>query len=252
MNIIKTTYTFIAAFILFGCAGTNSHDPYERYNRKIHAFNESVDKAFIKPVAKGYQAVTPKIAQQGIGNALSNLAHPKYMVHDILQGNPKEFLEHSHRFLINSTFGIAGIFDLTTPFKLPAHQSNDMGITFARYGWKNSNYFILPLLGPGTVRDSFGRFIDIGINPYQYYMNAYASSALLSLSLIHLRAQLLDLENVAKKAALDAYVFQRETFMQFRHNQLYQRGYVSSKVPIFSDEDEDEPSILDLARDKHR
>ncbi len=246
--VATATLLFIAA-----CAGQNPHDPYEGYNRKVHAFNTAFDEAISRPVAKGYTIVVPQPVRRSFGHAFSNLDDTKVAVIDVTQGRFEKAAESLHRFVFNSTFGLLGFIDLTNAFNLPKKHTNDFGTTLAKYGWKKSNYFVIPFIGPSTPRDGIGVIGDIFARPYIYAMNKYASAGLTAASLVHLRSELLDVDSVSKKAALDAYVFQREAYLQYRNNLLQERGVkLTSKVDPADLDDEDELSIAEMARRRHQ
>lgn len=255
-SLIKFTSLLVAGIVLAACAGTphNPHDPYEGYNRNVYAFNTAFDKAISKPVAEGYKFVVPQTVRTGFGNAFSNLGDTRTAVIDLTQGQFVGALESVHRFVFNSTFGILGLIDLTESFNLPAKHTNDFGTTLAKMGWKNSNYFVIPFLGPSTPRDGWGVVGDLFATPHNYMLNKYASAGLTVAGLVHLRSELLDVDSVTKKAALNPYVFQREAFMQYRTETLRKRGVTMPNHDQYVDygDDDDEMSISDLARKRNQ
>lgn len=140
------------------------HDPYEGWNRRVFAFNEVVDKATLEPAAKAYRAVTPRIARTGVRNVLSNLGAPVVFVNDVLQGNPDRAGTTFSRFAVNSTFGIAGIFDVAAASGLEGHRE-DFGQTLAVWGVDSGPFLVLPIAGPSNARDLVGTGVDVAINP---------------------------------------------------------------------------------------
>ena len=132
-----------------------SYDPWEKFNRRVHRFNEVVDRGVAKPLAKVYIAVVPRPVRLGVGNFFNNLSQPVSAVNALLQGKPKQAGQALGRFLLNSTLGIGGLFDPATSAKLP-NKSEDFGQTLGVWGWKQSRYLELPLFGPRTVRDALG------------------------------------------------------------------------------------------------
>ncbi len=237
------------SLLIAGCAGKNPYDPYEKYNRKVFAFNDAVDKAILKPVAKGYKKVTPGVVRQGVGNVFANIGETKNIVHNLAQGRVVNFVESTHRFVMNTTFGLLGLFDVTSTFRLPERRDNDMGKTLAFYGWKKSNYFLLPFLPPRTTRDQVGLVTDlILVDPKGYFLEIGPELSLTVVDAVNQRANVLGAEGVADKMALDSYTFQREAYMQYRQNQLYKAGIVDSPDIEGSDNDDDGDSILDIAR----
>lgn len=162
----------LAASTLAACTTTGSgsssdasaNDPFEGVNRNIYAFNEVVDKAAIEPVARGYKAVTPEPVRDGVHNVLTNLRQPIVFTNSVLQGNANASGETFGRFLINSTIGIAGIFDVASTLGIEEHDE-DFGQTLGVWGFEPGPYIVLPFLGPSSVRDTFGRVADRGFDP---------------------------------------------------------------------------------------
>ena len=143
-----------------------SYDPWEKYNRKMHALNNAVDEAVAKPLAQGYVKVVPRPVRLGVSNFFSNLGQPVSALNALLQGKPKQAGQSMGRFLLNSTLGIGGIFDPASDAKLP-RKSEDFGQTLGVWGWKRSRYVELPLFGPRTVRDVVGLVGDAPLEPLQ-------------------------------------------------------------------------------------
>lgn len=209
--------TIIAVLCLSfaGCAyaQNNNIDPYETFNRHVYNFNDFIDKILLKPMATAYQKVLPSPARTGVTNFFNNLDLIPTVFNDALQGNSYCVGRDSWRFLINSTVGIGGLFDVAKHIYLPPHHE-DFGLTLAKWGYHNSSYLMLPLLGPSTVRDTLGLPIDYGTNVYPYVDDttsyvAYGTRA------INTRANLLHYDGVLKQA-FDPYVFVRNAYMQKR------------------------------------
>lgn len=162
----------LAASTLAACSTTGSgassdadvYDPFEGVNRNIYAFNEVVDKAAIEPVARGYKTVTPEPVRDGVHNVLTNLRQPIVFTNSVLQGNANSSGETLSRFLINSTIGIVGIFDVASTLGIEEHDE-DFGQTLGVWGFGPGPYVVLPFLGPSSVRDTFGRVADRGFDP---------------------------------------------------------------------------------------
>lgn len=244
---IKLSSLLLAVILLAGCAGNNSADPYENYNRKVYAFNTTLDEVLLKPVATGYRAATPAIMREGIGNAVTNLTEPRNMVNNLLQGRIIAFLESTHRFVFNSTFGLGGLVDLTSTFKLPEYKASDFGMTLAYYGWEESSYFLLPFLPPRTLRDQVGVGVDVFLtDPRVYVMDVKGEVIVALVDTVNTRANLLEADKLSKKISLDNYIFQRESVLQHRNHQLRQSG-INVPDQSYYDED-DEFSISDIAR----
>lgn len=241
------TSLLLGVVFLAGCAGNNPADPYENYNRKVYAFNTTLDETVLKPVATGYRAITPNLMREGVGNAFNNLTEPRNMVNNLLQGKIVAFLESTHRFVFNSTFGLAGLVDLTTTFKLPEYKVSDFGMTLAYYGWEDSSYFLLPFLPPRTMRDQIGFGVDVFVTDPRGYFISFGDEVILAvIDNVNARADLLEADKLSKKISLDNYTFQRESVLQYRNNQLRKAGI---DIPDKSyDDDDEEFSIMDIAR----
>jgi phospholipid-binding lipoprotein MlaA len=144
-----------------------THDPFEKFNRTMYAFNEVVDKYALEPVARGYRAVTPEPVREGVGNVLHNLKAPVIFANDVLQAAPARAGTTFARFGINTTLGVAGIFDVASTMGLEKH-NEDFGQTLGRWGVDSGPYLVLPLLGPSSVRDAVGGGVDAALNPLNY------------------------------------------------------------------------------------
>lgn len=219
---IFALFTGIASIInLTACAhqGTSPADPYEAFNRKIHSFNKAADKAVLKPVALVYKSLIPGIIRKGINNAFNNLDMVPSVANDLLQTEGKWAIKDTWRFAINSTLGIGGLFDVADKMGLPLHY-NDLGLTFAKWGDKNSPYLEIPLLGPSTIRDGAGMFFQFTLwTPYIYINNDAVAYGLAALRYVDLRTQLLDSERIMDQA-LDEYSFIRDAYLQHRNYQI--------------------------------
>lgn len=139
------------------------NDPWESINRSIYAFNSEVDKYVLLPLITGYKAVLPVPVRSGIHNVISNLDEFHVLVNSVLQGRVESSLVTIHRFIINSTVGLAGIFDVASFCDGLQGQNADFGQTLGLWGFQDGPYIVLPLLGPSNVRDTFGRAGDIGL-----------------------------------------------------------------------------------------
>ena len=140
------------------------YDPLEGWNRNVYAFNEAVDKAAIEPVARAYRVATPGLFREGVRNFLSNLGQPVVFVNTVLQGNVDASGETFGRFLINSTIGVAGIFDVASSMGVAKHRE-DFGQTLGVWGVEEGAYLMLPLMGPSNVRDTIGMGTDRLFDP---------------------------------------------------------------------------------------
>lgn len=190
-------------------------DPWEPMNRRVHAFNNAIDRAVIRPVAHAYATVVPQPVRAGVGNFFDNLGAPLVFTNLLLQGRPSEAVETLGRFLVNTTIGIAGLFDPATKALKMHRHSADFGRTFARWGWQQSRYLELPFLGPHTVRDAFGEIGDISFSPLNYIEEDRTRIPLQALRLTDLRAGLLSVDAL-RDAAPDEYVLTRDAWLARR------------------------------------
>lgn len=210
-----------AGLLAAGCAGTQSrdtdpvNDPWEGFNRKVHAFNMGLDKV-ARPVAVGYDRVMPDPLQRGIGNFFRNLAYPVHLVNNLLQGKGEEAGIATERFLLNTVFGLFGFFDIATKAGIPEAEE-DFGQTMAQWGWEDSRYLVLPLLGPNTVRDALGRIPHSYIHPLNHYTREEHNYGPWALDQLQSRAALLPRDEEVLEA-YDPYVLIRDAWLQ---NRLY-------------------------------
>lgn len=232
------------------------YDPIEDFNRGIFWFNDHLDEYVLVPVAEGYRDVLPSEARTGIGNFFLNLRYPSYLFSDICQGKFEQALDHTGRFLINSTIGIAGFIDFAKDMGLPDHEE-DFGITLAYHGVPAGPYLMLPVLGPSNVRDGVGRVVDAFLDPIGWigYSNLSSSTKLaiaggtLGLKLIHTRSGLLQAVETAKESSLDYYGFMQGAYYQHRYG-LMTDGAETDEYDSLSGEGDDlyAPSESDVER----
>jgi phospholipid-binding lipoprotein MlaA len=208
------------AGLLGGCASANrvpnEQDPWEGFNRGVYRFNEELDRFVLKPLAQGYEKVTPDPVNRGISNFFSNLDDILVVVNDLLQGKPDQAVEDFSRFAYNTTFGLLGFIDVATHMDLPKNEE-DFGQTFAVWGAPSGPYVVLPLFGPSTVRDATGLAVEWIVDPTRYIFPRERNRRLLTaLRIIDKRADLLSAERVFDAAAVDRYSFLRESYLQRR------------------------------------
>jgi len=195
------------------------HDPWEHWNRKVHRFNNAVDRAVTKPVARGYSRSVPRPVRTGVSNVFSNLGQPVSALNAVLQGKPKQAGWSLARFALNLTLGIGGLFDPASNANLPKG-NEDFGQTLAVWGWKHSRYLELPFLGPRTVRDSFGLGGDILASPLRQIDDSPVRYGLAGLSLVSARAQLLSVDHL-REGIPDDYALIRDAWLQRRHYLIF-------------------------------
>ena len=221
-----------------GCATTNqsvsANDPWEGYNRAMYKFNDAVDTAIIKPVAKGYDAVVPDPISQGVSNFFSNLNDISVILNDLLQGKFYQAYRDTHRFVLNTTVGVAGIFDVASLSGLNKN-NEDFGQTLGVWGAEPGNYVVLPFFGPRNVRDSFGLVGDILTDPVTYVEGDDARLALIGARVVDTRANLLKAEKVLDEAALDEYSYVRDAYMQRRQSLVFDGNPPEEDFDVFED-----------------
>jgi phospholipid-binding lipoprotein MlaA len=233
---MKIVLLCLAAVLSVGCAtippdaGKNPTDPWEFYNRHVADFNDRADEYVIKPVAEGYAKVVPEPVRDCIGNIFRNLGDVGNAINNLLQGKAYEATSDICRVAINSTVGLLGCFDVASKVGL-ARSNEDFGQTFGRWGIGNGPYFVLPLLGPSTVRDAFGRVADVYADPVSYINGDAYEVAAQSLRVVDLRANLLQASRLLDGAALDKYQFVRDGYLQRRRNLIYDGNPPAQKEP---------------------
>lgn len=194
-------------------------DPWEGYNRKVHAFNSSLDRAVFRPVAKGYDVVMPDAPQRGVRNFFRNLNYPVTLVNSLLQGKMERAFTSTGRFMMNSSIGLLGFFDVATKVGIPQYDE-DFGQTLAAWGWKDSRYLVMPLLGPYTLRDVLGRSFYGYAHPISWAIREHDQYIPLIVDLVSLRAELLPLQPDLD-AADDPYMLVRDVYLQRREFEIY-------------------------------
>jgi len=215
----------LAGLALAGCASQQvtltdpERDPWEGYNRKIHAFNQGFDKAIFRPVAKGYDYIMPDAPQRGVRNFFRNLNYPVTLLNSLLQGKMERAFTATGRFLMNSSIGLLGFFDVASKVGIP-YYDEDFGQTLAVWGWKNSRYVEMPFLGPYTLRDLGGRSFYGYAHPISYAIREHDNYWPMVGDLISLRAELLPLQ-ADLDAAADPYVLIRDVYLQRREFEIY-------------------------------
>jgi len=225
---MKKNYSIIGvillSLLLAGCAGTQSrntdpeNDPWEGYNRKVFAFNNGLDKV-VRPIAVGYDKIMPDPFQRGVGNFFRNLDAPVTYVNQVLQGKFKESVSTIGRFLVNSTVGILGFFDVATKWGMP-YYNEDLGQTLATWGYDNSRYLMIPFFGPSTFRDGTGRLADSFYHPVGWAIHNKGRWGYFIVRGIDTRARYLD-QDAELNDAYDPYVLMRDVWMQNRTYQIY-------------------------------
>ncbi len=231
---LVTAVILLLVFALAGCVHNNRRDPLEPLNRVIYEFNDGLDTVLMKPLATGYRAVLPGFVRTGIGNFFSNLDDITVVINGILQLKIPQAFSDTGRFLINSTIGILGFFDVATHFGLEKH-NEDFGQTLGYWGIGSGPYLVLPFFGPSSFRDAVGRWVDSFSDLVWQEDHIRTRNQLVATRAISNRARLLESEKVLDAAAIDRYTFLRDAYLQRRRNLVY-----DGNPPPEPDDDEPE------------
>jgi len=194
------------------------HDPWQPLNRPIFLFNGGLDRVTLKPLAKGYQIIVPKILRLGVTNFSKNLRAPLNIINHFLQGKPREGFRQTGRFVMNTTFGIGGLMDVATGAGLEL-KNEDFGQTLAVWGVPNGPYVVVPIIGPGTLRDALMIPLNILADPLLHYNDSSVRDKVYLIRAIDLRARLFASETLVEDA-YDPYVRIREGYLQNRQGKI--------------------------------
>jgi phospholipid-binding lipoprotein MlaA len=243
------------AFVVFGLSGCatrppaddpdavadyrQTNDPLEPTNRVFYAINNGLDTVLLRPLALGYRYVVPTPVRDGIHNVLSNIGTPVELGNDVLEAKPRRAGDTTMRFLINTTVGVGGIFDVAKKWGYPDHDA-DFGMTLALWGVPEGPFLFLPVLGPSDPRDAAGFGADILMDPFTW-MGPPSSTGLkvftwtrYGLNAVDSRERVLDALDSIKKTALDPYATFRSLYRQHRHAQIEDlRNDNRATVPVW-------------------
>jgi len=215
----------LAAWLVGGCSSIpkeqrDPRDPWQPYNRAMFKFNTDFDNAFFKPAAQGYQAITPEPVSHGITNFFNNVADITSAVNNALQFKLSRAGTDVGRVVVNTTVGLVGFIDVATNIGIPSYKE-DFGQTLGYWGFGDGPYFMMPILGPSSVRDTFGFAGDILIDPFFSLEKDQVYWGFVVLRAIDTRAGLLVAGDLMDEAALDRYVFVRDAYLQRRRNLVH-------------------------------
>ena len=194
-----------------------ANDPLEGFNRGSFKLGMGLDHVILAPIAHGYMAVTPRVVRNRVSSAVYNLGEPNTVMNMVLQGKPKQAMRSTTRFVVNSTVGVLGLFDVASKMNLPRRDS-DFGQTFGKWGAKPGAYLYVPLMGPLNVRDGVGRVLDIVTDPVSLYVGGLETDfgkARTGVTIVDLRSNA-DPAFQALKDAADPYVTTRSAYTQYR------------------------------------
>lgn len=211
--------------LLSGCATVDEayrdpRDPFEGFNRAMYKFNDGLDKAIFKPLAKGYKAITPTPVDNGITNFFSNIDDVVSAVNNLLQFKLTRAASDVGRVLVNSTVGILGFFDVASNMNMPKY-GEDFGQTLGAWGMGPGPYIVWPVFGPRSGRDSLGLVVDWYTDPVAFLEPESHRWMVRGLRFIDTRADLLGASKVLEQAALDPYEFSRDAYLQKRQYDVY-------------------------------
>ena len=221
-----------------------AYDPWEKFNRQVHRFNNAVDRTVARPLARAYVAAVPRPVRLGVGNFFDNLRQPLTMVNQLLQGRPRDATQTFGRFVVNSTLGIGGLFDPASDLKMK-RRSEDFGQTLGTWGWRRSRYIELPFFGPRTVRDVLGMAGDMPLSPVRQIEDDKTRIFLQGLNLVDTRAQLLSLDSL-REGAVDDYALVRDSWLQRRNYQIEShrtQQQPDEELPEYLRDDEINPTV---------
>lgn len=215
-------------------------DPWEGMNRNLYAVHDSVDRAVLEPVARGYRAITPRPVRTGVLNFLRNLRGPVIFANDVLQGEVNRAGTTAGRFAINTTIGVVGLFDPATSMGLERHDE-DFGQTLAVWGVDSGPYIFVPLLGPTTVRDGAGRMIDVAFDPLTWAEFDEVDEVRMGRTIVAgvaQREQLIETVEGVRENSLDPYVSIRSSYGLLRESAIQNGAENVQDLPEFEDIDE--------------
>ncbi|MGQ3685553.1 MAG: MlaA family lipoprotein [Candidatus Loosdrechtia sp.] len=240
-----------AAGLLGGCASTprdpegrDPYDPFEPLNRKVFAFNMAVDRAVLRPVARGYDAAVPRPVKSGVANFFDNLATPLWMLNHLLQGNLAEAGRQGGRFLLNSTGGVLGVFDVAGRGGIDRQRAS-FDQTLGKWGVPSGPYLMVPFIGPNTPRSGLGWYARYHTDIIWNYLDDHRSlrDKLIVLEIVDTRRRLLPLDGMIERAP-DSYIFVREAYRQRVEFEIRGPGHPDDDIGLdFEDEiwdDDDE------------
>ncbi|MFK4447744.1 phospholipid-binding lipoprotein MlaA [Caballeronia udeis] len=215
---VNSVAVMIAVAVLAGCATVTTPtkgDPFESYNRTMFKINDKIDEVALKPIAKGYVYVTPQPVRDSVTNFFGNIGDIYTAANNLVQLKIADGVSDIMRVVMNSIFGVAGLFDVASVAGLPKH-TQDFGLTLGHYGVPAGPYVVLPLLGPSTVRDTAGTVVDYFGSVTSYVDPTWFRTTLFGVQLVNTRANLLGAGDVLSGAALDKYSFVRNAYLQRR------------------------------------
>lgn len=220
-----------------------ANDPLEPFNRAMFETNMLLDAAILKPVAKGYRAVTPEFVRKGVSNVFTNLKQPGYLINSLLQGKGEAAYDISRRFFANTFLGLGGLFDVASDMNIPMN-TNDFGETLAVWGWEKSEpYIVWPVLGPSNPRDTFGAGFNMALSTAELSViyEPAVRYGVLALDTIQTREKNIEFIESLEKGTTDLYATVRSMYRQNREKKINQAtGAMEEQSPLAYDFDFDD------------
>lgn len=247
MRVLWAALVFVLGAPSLGMAQTSTGDPLESVNRAVFAFNDSIDKVALEPLARGYRAVTPEPVRGGVSNVLANLRAPVILANDLLQAEPRRAGNTAGRFWINTTLGIVGVFDVAQRMGLERHEE-DFGQTLGKWGVVTGPYLVLPLLGPSTLRDATGRIIDTGLDPLTYAQfdgDDATRATRTGMTVLSGRERALEAVDNVRANSIDPYVSVRSAYLLLRQSAVQNGQTNVQDLPEFEETPEQPESMPD-------
>lgn len=250
MKMKRLCWLFSGLFLLSGCVTTDpkQSDRFENMNRKVYAFNDKVDQNILRPIAKGYEKVTPEFGRNRIGDFVAHWTSPVTFANDVLQAEGTRAGDTLARFLVNTTVGLAGLWDAGAYFGIEKHRE-DFGQTLAKWGFPSGSYIVLPFLGPTTPRDFASRSVDSSLNPIAYLGDIEAKwgySGLVGLNGLKARAEFDDILEDLRTTQADPYLAAKRYYLNNREKEIRNGREIEDdfddlpEFDDFDDFDEDE------------
>ena len=228
MRLVISKISAVALTLLLGACSTPSpeslaqNDPWERTNRDIFDFNLAMDRAILRPVARGYRDMVPEFAREGVHNFLTNLNSPVILANDVLQGETNKAGNTLGRIVINTTVGVGGLIDVASKWGLPYHE-NDFGITLGKGGAAEGSYLMLPFAGPKPPRDLLGTAVDLAFDPFTYAIFPGDNTLMIvriGMGILDARTSQLDAVETIERSSIDFYATTRNLYRQSRNARI--------------------------------
>lgn len=237
-TLLRVAFLSLLLSYLTGCASAGAgeapdNDPWIGWNKPVASFNDTVDSILLKPLAKGYRFVMPSFGEVAVARFFDNLGEVSNAVNNLLQGQPGQAANSTGRLLVNSTLGVAGLFEVAEHMGMEKQDPEDFGQTLGVWGVGSGPYFVIPFLGPSTLRDTPSRAVDWYLDPVNYASDEAVRVGANALDLVQTRASLLDSERLISG---DRYEFIRDAYLQ-RRDYLLKDGEIEDDFDDFLDDD---------------